>query len=56
VPIDGLLPIIGYDPVDADTLSVRSGLAVETLHAQLLLLELACLVECLPGGYYRRIN
>lgn len=55
-PVDDLLQIIGDDPIDADTLSARSGLGIAALHAQLLLLELECMVECLPGGYYRRIN
>ena len=49
-----LLAVLGYDPHDADTLAARSGLAVGTLMGQLLALELAGLVERLPGGLFQR--
>ncbi len=53
---DPLLAIIGFDPVDAETLARRSGLAAGSLHAQLLTLELQGLLERLPGEIYRRIE
>jgi DNA processing protein len=53
---DELLNIMGYDPVDADTLVMRSGLDAGALNAQLLDLELAGRVETLPGGVYRRLD
>jgi DNA processing protein len=59
VPIDpashALLTAMGFDPVDADKLSVRCGLDASTLNAQLLTLELEGLIEMLPGGIYRRV-
>jgi len=53
---DTLLQAIGFDPVTTDELSVRSGIAIAQLQAQLLQLELDGRIECLPGGRYRRIN
>jgi DNA processing protein len=53
---DPLLAVIGYDPVDLDTLSARSGLAPEALLARLLPLELDGRVAQLPGGRYQRLN
>ncbi len=54
--IDKLLSSMGYDPVDANTLAIRSGLDAAALSAQLLTLELAGQAEMLPGGIYRRIH
>nr|WP_082799765.1 DNA-processing protein DprA [Collimonas arenae] len=51
-----LLAVLGYDPVSLDLLAARSGCDVATLNAQLLELELAGLVEVLPGAIYRRIG
>lgn len=51
-----LLTVMGFDPVDATMLSLRSGLDAAALSAQLLTLEMAGAVEMLPGGLYRRIN
>jgi DNA processing protein len=53
---DALLGAMGFDPVDADVLSLRSGLSAAMLSEQLLALELDGAVECLPGGRYRRVN
>jgi len=53
---DVLLRAMGFDPVDADVLSLRSGLSAAMLSEQLLALELDGAVECLPGGRYRRVN
>lgn len=47
---------LGFDPVDVDTLSVRSGLTVSQLSAMLLTLELSGRVCVLPGGLYQRIH
>jgi DNA processing protein len=47
---------LGYDPVDMDSLSQRSGLTIEALSAILLQLELEGNVATLPGGLYQRIN
>jgi len=53
---DPVLAVIGYDPVDLDTLATRSGLAPEALLARLLPLELDGRVAQLPGGRYQRLN
>jgi DNA processing protein len=58
VPGDGplsLLQALGFDPVDGDTLVMRTGLDVASLNEQLLNLELDGLLERLPGGWYRRL-
>ena len=47
---------LGFDPVDLDNLSQRSGLTIEALSAILLQLELDGNVATLPGGLYQRIN
>ncbi|MBG6221550.1 MULTISPECIES: DNA-processing protein DprA [unclassified Janthinobacterium] len=49
-----LLAALGHDPLDADTLAARSGLAMGALMGQLLALELAGLLERLPGGLFQR--
>lgn len=46
---------LGFDPVDLDTLSQRSGLTVAALSAILLQLELDGQITALPGGLYQRI-
>ena len=50
-----LLAALGQDPVDADVLAERTGMAAATLSSQLLTLELAGQVERLPGGLFQRI-
>ncbi|WP_435627954.1 DNA-processing protein DprA [Candidatus Ferrigenium straubiae] len=51
-----LLELIGFDPVDLDTLGARCGLTVSELSAMLLTLELEGRISALPGGQYQRIN
>ena len=51
-----LLEHLGFDPVDADTLSRRCGLTIAELSAMLLTLELSGRVCALPGGLYQRIH
>ena len=46
---------LGFDPLDIDSLSQRSGLTVEALSAILLQLELDGHVTTLSGGMYQRI-
>ena len=50
-----LLAALGYDPVNLDTLSARTGWDVATLQIQLLDLELQGQVARLPGGLYQRL-
>jgi DNA processing protein len=50
-----VLQALGFDPVDADTLVLRTGLDAGSLNAQLLTLELEGELERLPGGWYRRL-
>lgn len=50
-----LLQALGFDPVDGDTLVLRTGLDAASLNEQLLTLELDGLLERLPGGWYRRL-
>lgn len=52
----GLLPHMGFDPVDLDSLCVRAGLPVEQVSAELLRLELAGRVAALPGGLFQRLS
>ena len=47
---------LGFDPIDLDNLSQRSGLTIEALSAILLQLEMDGDVATLPGGLYQRIN
>lgn len=46
---------LGFDPIDIDGLSQRSGLTIEALSAILLQLELDGQISTLPGGMYQRI-
>jgi DNA processing protein len=50
-----LLRHLGDEIIDIDTLSVRSGLTVETVSAMLLTFELDGTVASLPGGSYQRL-
>jgi DNA processing protein len=52
---DALLTALGFDPVSADTLAQRCNVDAATLNARLLTLEMAGLLEMLPGGSYRRL-
>jgi len=45
---------LGHDPVSFDVLSARTGLPADQLAAQLLELELAGVVQRLPGGLLQR--
>lgn len=47
---------LGYDPIDAEALALRSGLTISELSAILLQLELDGHIACLPGGLYQRIS
>jgi DNA processing protein len=51
-----LLALLGFDPVDLDTLARRAGLTMAELSAMLLTLELDGRVAVLPGGLYQRIH
>lgn len=53
---DPLLELIGFDPVDVETLAQRAGQDIASLHAQLLTLELQGRLERLPGEIYRRLQ
>ncbi len=54
--IEQLLPHLGYDPVDVDTLVDRSGLTPDAVSSMLLNMELRGLVEAQPGGRYLRTS
>ncbi len=51
-----LLDIIGYGPVDCNTIAAGTTMAPGLIAGQLLTLELAGLVERLPGGLFQRVN
>jgi len=51
-----LLELIGYDPVELDTLIERSGLTPARVSSMLLLMELRGLIEARPGGRYQRTS
>jgi len=54
LPDDALRAALGHDPVTFDALAARSGLPSEQLAARLLDLELAGMVQRLPGGLLQR--
>jgi DNA processing protein len=50
-----LMKLLGIgELLTAHDISIQSGLRIQDVHLQLLELEMAGLIECLPGGYYRR--
>ncbi|KQV54949.1 MULTISPECIES: DNA-processing protein DprA [unclassified Duganella] len=51
-----LLAALGHDPVGADELATRLQLAPSDMQASLLALELAGVVERLPGGAFQRLK
>jgi len=51
-----LLDAIGHDPIGADDLATRLQLAPSDMIASLLALELAGVVERLPGGAFQRLK
>lgn len=51
-----LLPALGFDPCDLDTLGQRSGLSPQALSSLLLQMELDGQVAMLPGGRYQRLS
>lgn len=51
-----LLELMGYDPVDLDTLCLRSGWAAQTVSARLLELEMDGFVSGVVGGMYQRLH
>jgi DNA processing protein len=53
---EALLAALGFDPVDLDTLVLRTGGDAGSLAAELLELELAQDVERLPGNRYQRLR
>lgn len=53
---DPLLKLLGFDPVDIETLAQRAGQDIASLHVQLFTLELQGWVERLPGEVYRRLR
>ena len=55
-PAHRLLDVMGYDPCDIDTLSVRSGLPADAIAALLTQFELDGSITTLPGGRYQRVR
>ena len=53
-PDAALRAALGHDPVSFDVLSARTGMSAERLAARLLDLELAGLLDRLPGGLLQR--
>lgn len=54
--VDRVLDAIGDHPARADTLAVALGQSAAELQGQLLALELAGLLERLPGGMFQRLR
>lgn len=54
--LEAVLSALGHDPAHADTLAQRAGLSAADAHTHLLALELAGLVERLPGGIFQRLT
>ena len=55
-PSNPVLEALGYDPLDIDNLSARTGWAAAQLQVMLLEMELAGEVARLPGGLFQRIG
>jgi DNA processing protein len=53
---DALLSAMGFDPVHIDVLASIVHIDMAKLSSQLLHMELAGMVEMLPGGIYRRLS
>jgi DNA processing protein len=51
-----LLAALGHDPIGADELATRLQLPPSDMQASLLALELAGVVERLPGGAFQRVK
>ncbi len=51
-----LLVALGHDPAPAEVLAHRAGLPLPATQGHLLALELAGLIERLPGGIYQRLQ
>ncbi len=51
-----LLDALGWEPVDAATVALRTGLTIGEVSSMLLILELDGVVEVLPGGRYARLG
>ncbi|MES2261858.1 MAG: DNA-processing protein DprA [Pseudomonadota bacterium] len=54
--LEQLLAALGHDPAAPDVLALRTGLAPAAAQGHLLALELAGLVERLPGGIFQRLR
>jgi DNA processing protein len=53
---DNILTIIGYDPIHIDSLLLKVNCPMSELSARLLQLELAGVLESLPGGMVQRLG
>ncbi len=54
-PSDALLQAMGFDPIHIDVLASTLRRDMSSLSSELLQMELAGMVEILPGGIYRRM-
>ena len=52
---DAILDLMGFDPINMETLIDRTNLTSDALSATLLMLELENKIASLPGGLYQRI-
>jgi DNA processing protein len=50
-----LLDALGFDPVDLDTMVVRTGFKPDAVSSMMLILELEGHVQAAPGGRYSRV-
>lgn len=53
---DPLLALMGWEPVDIDSLASRFSQGMDALHGALLMLELEGRIAVLPGGRYQRVR
>ena len=51
-----LLDALGFDPVDLDSLIVRTGFKPDAVSSMMLILELEGHVQAAPGGRYSRVS
>ncbi len=53
---DPVLSAMGFDPVDFDTLVLRTGMAPQALGSLLVELEISGYIRSIPGGLYQRFQ
>lgn len=56
IPPNNILSFIPYSPTLLDEIIAKANMGIDELHSQLLNLEMAGIIESLPGGRFQRIK